>query len=84
MRLLKDLDGLETSDAAAAWAQRVLATKSTMTAPDAQSVEQAFGAKLATLTTDVRQGIKARANRASPQDRRCAAKCFAATPLQRD
>jgi len=46
---LKDLNSVED---AANWAQRVLATKNTLTAADADCVEQAFQAKLASIASE--------------------------------
>jgi ERF superfamily len=48
-RLLTELEILDTSDAATSWAQRVLNSKNSLTAADAQRVEAAFQVKLATL-----------------------------------
>jgi hypothetical protein len=48
-QLLGELESLDSSDAAAIWAHRVLAPKNSLTAADAQRVEEAFQAKLATM-----------------------------------
>ncbi len=48
-RLLTELERLQTSDEAAAWAHQNLPTKNTLTATDAQLVETSFQAKLAGL-----------------------------------
>ncbi len=48
-QLLAELESLELSDAAAAWAHRVLGAKNNLTAADAQRIEDAFQAKLTTL-----------------------------------
>ena len=48
-QLLKELEYLAASDAATSWAQRILGTKNSLTAADAQRVEAAFQVKLATL-----------------------------------
>ena len=48
-QLLAQLENLDSSDAAAAWAQRALGAKNSLTAVDAQRVEEAFQVKLATL-----------------------------------
>jgi ERF superfamily len=48
-QLLAELDRLESSDAATAWAHRVLGVKNSLTARDARRVEDAFQMKLATL-----------------------------------
>src|SRR5271155_5787537 len=48
-QLLAELENLDSSDAAAAWAQRVLGAKNSLSVVDAQSVEDAFQTKLANL-----------------------------------
>jgi hypothetical protein len=48
-RLLGELNDLASSDDAAIWAHRSLAEKSKLTAADAQCVEEAFQARLATF-----------------------------------
>ena len=49
--LLREIEGLSLDDDAALWAQRTLAAKNKLSAADAQQVEQAFQAKLATFPT---------------------------------
>ena len=49
-QLLAELEGLNSSDAAAAWAKRALGSKNSLTAVDAQRVEDAFQKKLVALT----------------------------------
>lgn len=49
-RLITEINNLETGDTAATWAHRRLAEKNKLTATDAQHVEGAFRAKLATFT----------------------------------
>jgi len=49
-QLLAELESLDSSEAAAAWAHRVLGAKNSLTAVDAQRVEHAFQLKLAALT----------------------------------
>jgi len=46
-RLLAELSSLQSADDAAGWAQRSLSTKNTLSAVDAQRVEEAFQKKLA-------------------------------------
>ena len=46
-RLVTELDGLGSGDAAALWAKRRLSEKNRLTASDARRVEEAFQAKLA-------------------------------------
>jgi len=51
-QLTAELQDLNSAEDAANWAQRVLAAKNTLTTPDAELVEQAFQARLASLVTD--------------------------------
>jgi ERF superfamily len=48
-RLLAELEGLQSSDAAASWAHRSLPAKNTLTIADAQLVEDGFRVKLSTF-----------------------------------
>jgi hypothetical protein len=48
-RLLTELNGLDSGDDAALWAKRSFPEKNTLTAGDAQRVEEGFGVKLASL-----------------------------------
>jgi hypothetical protein len=48
-QLLSELKGLTSSEAATAWAYRVLTSKNSLTATDAGRVENAFQSRLATL-----------------------------------
>ncbi|MGO9681123.1 MAG: ERF family protein [Beijerinckiaceae bacterium] len=48
-RLLTDVDHLSSADAAATWAQRIMAAKNSLAAADARLVEDAFATKMATL-----------------------------------
>ena len=50
--ILSDLTTVDSRDAAALWAQRVMAAKNSLTAADAARVEAAFHSKLSTLQTD--------------------------------
>jgi ERF superfamily len=47
--LLREIEGLSSSDDAALWAQRGLVAKNQLSAADAEYIEQAFQAKLATI-----------------------------------
>ena len=49
------LHGLGTADDAAAWAKHTLPLKSTLTAPDAKSLETAFAVRIAGLSTEAPQ-----------------------------
>jgi hypothetical protein len=51
-QLTAELKDLNSAEDAANWAQRVLAAKNTLITPDAERVEQAFQARLASLVTD--------------------------------
>jgi hypothetical protein len=51
-QLTAELKDLNSPEDAANWAQRVLAAKNTLTTPDAELVEQAFQARLASIVTD--------------------------------
>jgi ERF superfamily len=51
-RLVVELDGLGSGDAAALWAHRSLGEKNRLTAPDALRVEEAFQAKLVTVESN--------------------------------
>jgi hypothetical protein len=50
-RLLAELSGLASSEDAAMWARRSLPAKNRLTAADAQTVEQAFHARVVAFTT---------------------------------
>jgi hypothetical protein len=47
IELLRQIDGLNSTDEAALWAQRRLVAKNQLSAADARQVEEAFAAKLA-------------------------------------
>jgi hypothetical protein len=55
-RLMTELKDLNSAEDAANWAQRVLATKNTLTAVDAERVEQAFQARLASIVIEASDG----------------------------
>ena len=50
--ILSDLETVDSRDAAALWAQRVMAAKNSLTAADAARVEAAFHTKVSTLQKD--------------------------------
>jgi hypothetical protein len=52
-RLTSELGDISSADQAATWAHRVIGAKNTLTAPDAECVEQAFQARLMSITTKV-------------------------------
>ena len=51
-QLTAELRGINSAEEAASWAHRVLGVKNTMTAADAERVEQAFQATLANIATE--------------------------------
>jgi hypothetical protein len=51
-QLTAELKDLNSAEDAANWAQRVLAAKNTLIAPDAERVEQAFQARVANIVTE--------------------------------
>jgi hypothetical protein len=51
-QLTAELKDFHSAEDAANWARRVLAAKNTLTVPDAECVEQAFQAKLASIASD--------------------------------
>jgi hypothetical protein len=51
-QLTDELNDINSAEEAANWAHRVLVAKNSLTAVDAESVEQAFAAKLATFSPD--------------------------------
>jgi uncharacterized protein len=57
-QLLAEVAGISSSEEAATWAQRALVAKNRLTAADAASVEQAFGARLATLASQDEEPVK--------------------------
>jgi hypothetical protein len=57
-QLLTDLDRLNSADAAAAWAHRIMAAKNSLAAVDARRVEDAFAAKMAAFGSDDREVIE--------------------------
>ena len=59
-RLLVELNELASPDDAALWAHRSLGEKNRLTAPDAQRVEEAFQARLATLPVNGADGAETR------------------------
>ncbi len=50
--LLREIEALSAADNAALWAQRRLPAKNQLSATDAQQVEEAFAAKLATISAE--------------------------------
>jgi hypothetical protein len=50
-QLMAQLGGINSAEDAANWAQRVFAAKNALTVPDAECVEQAFQARLASIVT---------------------------------
>jgi hypothetical protein len=52
-QLTTDLENISSSENAARWARRVMGAKNTLTAADAERVEQAFQARLTGITTEI-------------------------------
>jgi len=52
IELLRQIDGLNSADEAALWAQRRLVAKNQLSTADARQVEEAFAAKLAVIQPD--------------------------------
>jgi hypothetical protein len=52
LELLRQIDGLNSTEEAALWAQRRLAAKNQLSAVDARQVEETFAAKLAVIPAD--------------------------------
>ena len=76
--MLSDLETVDSSEAAALWAQRIMAAKNSLTAADAARVEAAFHSKLSTL-----QDRQRRCGRSSIGLSRCRIETRAAKPSQR-
>jgi hypothetical protein len=55
-QLIAELNDLNSAEDAANWAQRVLATKDTLTTADAERIEQAFQARLASIVIEASDG----------------------------
>jgi ERF superfamily len=51
-QLITELENISSSENAARWARRVMGTKNTLTAADAERVEQAFQMRLTSITTE--------------------------------
>jgi hypothetical protein len=58
--LLREIEGLSSSDAAALWARQRLAAKQTLCAADTEHVEQAFQTRLNNLTSSTELAVKAK------------------------
>src|SRR5262249_55233931 len=52
-QLITELENISSFENAARWARRVIGPKNTLTAADAERVEQAFQARLTSITTEV-------------------------------
>ena len=69
-QLLTDVDKLISADAAATWAQQIMAAKNSLAAADAQRVEDAFAAKMATITSCDEEVINAPPSSSQPDQPR--------------
>jgi len=56
-QLTAEIEGIKSDEEAANWAHRVLSAKNTLTTADAERVEQAFQARLATIVTEAADGL---------------------------
>ena len=52
-QLITELENISSSENAARWARRVMGAKNTLTAADAERVEQAFQMRLTSITTEI-------------------------------
>jgi hypothetical protein len=52
-QLITELENINSSENAARWARRVMGAKNTLTAADAERVEQAFQMRLTSITTEI-------------------------------
>jgi hypothetical protein len=77
-QLLKDVDRLSSTDAAATWAHRIMAAKNSLVAADARRVEDAFATKIATLGSGDGEG----ASSSSEPRKRLPQKMRAAEPRE--
>jgi hypothetical protein len=68
-QLAAELKDLQSADEAATWAQRILSVKNTLTAADAQHIEQAFHAMLANIMTEAADGYRVLQEARSRPDR---------------
>ena len=77
-QLLTDLDRLNSADAAAMWAHRIMAAKNSLVAADARRVEDAFAAKMTTLGSGDRDVINTPLSSSEPSQPRLPQKLRAA------
>jgi hypothetical protein len=56
-QLTAEIEGIKSDEEAANWAHRVLSAKNTLTTADAERVEQAFQARLASIVSGVADGL---------------------------
>src|SRR6516165_7017730 len=56
-QLTAEIEGIKSDDEAANWAHRVLSAKNTLTTADAERVEQAFQARLASIVSEAADGL---------------------------
>jgi hypothetical protein len=68
-QLMTELAGINSAEDAANWAHRVLGTKNTLTATDAERVEKAFQVRLAGLVTEAADEPQKGGSRLSRADR---------------
>jgi len=56
-QLTAEIEGIKSDEEAAKWAHRVLSAKNTLTTTDAERVEQAFQARLASIMSEAADGL---------------------------
>jgi hypothetical protein len=56
-QLIAEIEGIKSDEEAANWAHRVLSAKNTLTTADAERVEQAFQARLASIMSGAADGL---------------------------
>jgi hypothetical protein len=69
-QLVAELKDLKSADEAANWAHRVLGVKNSLTAADADFIEEAFGTKLATFAIDTAAGLETTQEKEFPRTQR--------------
>ncbi len=69
-QLTAEITGINSAEEAADWAHRVLGVKNTLTTSDAECVEQAFQARLASLVTEAADGVPQEAESRLPRANR--------------
>ena len=84
--LLSEIRDLSSADAATEWALKALVIKNRLTSADAQTVEEAFSARLSTFSADAsdEQNNNAAPSNVSPETAEKQVKVLSAAPRRRD